>query len=370
MQVRFTDPARSVSAHRRELDEAIGEVLESGYYILGMQVRNFERELGEFIGGVQAAGVASGTDAIELGLRACGVRAGDEVITQANTCIPTVAAIDRLGAKPVLCDVERTTGCMDLASALAAVGPRTKALVPVHLYGRCADLPALSGAAAERDLALVEDCAQALGAAIDGRRAGTWGQAAAFSFYPTKNLGALGDGGAVTSTDATLVERVRHLRVYGQRDRYHHEEPGVNSRLDEIQAAILRVRLKYLEAGNARRRAIAATYDAALSGSPVRPLADDGQGGNAYHLYVVRAPDRDRMQRDLTRLGVMTLIHYPLAVHQQPSHAHLARGPVPLENAIALAGEVLSLPLYPELTDGEVEHVASAVRTAAENQFQ
>ncbi len=370
MQVPFADLGRPVHAECADLGRTIRRVLDSGNYILGPEVNAFEREFGSWLGSLGVAGVASGTDAIELCLRACGVQPGDEVVTQANTCIPTVAAITRLGAHPVLCDVERSSGRMDPSSAADAIGPRTRAIVPVHLYGQCADLAELTKVAAGRGLTLVEDCAQALGAVFGGRPAGGWGQASAYSFYPTKNLGALGDGGAVASRTAPIIDRVRRLRVYGQTDRYVHGEPGINSRLDELQAGILRLRLQRLDAGNERRRSIATYYDEATQDSHVQPLLSGSRSDHANHLYVVRARDRERLQSDLSSLGVSTLIHYPRAIHQQPSHAHLADAPVSLKNSELLASQVLSLPLYPELTDAEVEHVAAAIKRAASRQPQ
>lgn len=358
MTVAFADLARGVAAQRSEIDAAIARVVGSGWFVLGEEGRSFEAEFAGWLGGgVHAAGVANGTDAIELALRALDVGPGDEVITQANTCVPTVAAIERTGATPVLCDVEAESATMDPESAAAAVSPRTRAVVPVHLYGQCSPLPDLG-------VPVVEDCAQAHGATLDGRTAGTAGALGAFSFYPTKNLGALGDGGAVVSTDPELAERIRLLRQYGQADRYRHVAHGVNSRLDEVQAAVLRLRLAGLTAGNERRRAIAARYDEALAGTSVCPLARLGGRDHVFHLYVVRVEgDRDAFRAALEADGVRTLVHYPEPIHGHPPYRALGTdGPVPLRNAERLAGEIVSLPLYPELTDAEVDRVADAVR--------
>jgi dTDP-4-amino-4,6-dideoxygalactose transaminase len=359
-RVPFNDLGRAVRDQREALDEAIGRVLDSGWFVLGPEGRAFEQELAAWLGADHAVGVASGTDALELALRALGVGPGDEVVTQANTCVPTVAAIERTGARPVLCDVHADSAMLDPSSLAAAVGPRTRAVVPVHLYGACADLDAI----AELGLPIVEDCAQAHGSRLGGRTAGTIGTLGAFSFYPTKNLGALGDGGAVVTADEGLAERLRLLRQYGQADRYRHVASGVNSRLDELQAAVLRARLERLAAANARRAAIAARYDAALEGTPVRPLARPAAVEHAFHLYVVRVPDRERFREALARQGVDTLVHYPEPIHGHPPYRELGDGPVPLRNAEALAREVVSLPLFPELTDGEVERVAEAAVTA------
>jgi dTDP-4-amino-4,6-dideoxygalactose transaminase len=360
VRVPFADLGRSTAALRGELDAAIAETLDSGWYVLGDQVSSFEEEFAAWSGTGHCAGVASGTDAIELALRALGVGSGDEVVTQANTCVPTVAGIERAGATPVLCDVEPVAATIDPASLAAAIGPRTKAVVPVHLYGQIGDIDAVIAAAG--GLPVIEDCAQAHGARWGERRAGTTGALGAFSFYPTKNLGAIGDGGAVVTADESLAERLKRLRVYGQSDRYRHTERGVNSRLDELQAAILRVKLGAVEAGNRRRAEIAAIYTQALEGTAVRPLAVLPDRTHVFHLYVVRAPTRETVQAELEERGIGTLIHYPLPIHRQPAYEQLGHGPVPLPNSEALCNQVLSLPMYPELADAEVGAVAEALR--------
>jgi dTDP-3-amino-3,4,6-trideoxy-alpha-D-glucose transaminase len=359
MRIPFADLKRGTEALRAELDAAQARVLDSGWYVLGEEGRAFETEFAAFADSRHAVGVASGTDAIELALRALGVGAGDEVITQANTCVPTVSGIERAGATPVLCDVEEDAGTMDVESLRRAIGPRTRAIVPVHLYGQCADVDAIVEAAG--DIPVVEDCAQAHGAELRGRRAGSIGTLGCFSFYPTKNLGALGDGGAVTTDDDGLDERLRLVRMYGQADRYHHVERGVNSRLDELQAAFLRVKLPCVERWNERRREIAAAYDEALQGTAARPLARLPERLHAYHLYVVEVPQREAFQTQLTEAGVGTLVHYPEPVHGHAPYRLLGDGPVTLEVAERLAQRIVSLPLYPELTDAEVEHVCSAL---------
>jgi dTDP-4-amino-4,6-dideoxygalactose transaminase len=357
VRVAFNDLNRAVAAQRPELDAAVARVLDSGWYVLGGEGRAFEEAFAAAVcPGGAAAGVASGTDAIELALRALDIGPGDEVVTQANTCVPTVAGIERTGATPVLCDVEPEAGTIDPESLRAAISPRTRAVVPVHLYGQCADIDAVRAVAP--GIPVVEDCAQAHGATLRGRPAGALGDLAAFSFYPTKNLAAVGDGGAVTSTDPALVERVRLLRAYGQADRYHHVARGVNSRLDELQAAVLRVRLERLDENVARRREIAGRYDAALADSAVRPLRRLDDREHAFHLYVVRVADRDAFQARLEATGVQTLIHYPRPIHGHPAYAELGAGR-DLSVSERLAGEIVSLPLYPELTDDEVAHVAA-----------
>jgi dTDP-3-amino-3,4,6-trideoxy-alpha-D-glucose transaminase len=363
MRIRFADLDRGTAPLRQELAAAAERVLASGWYVLGEEGRAFERDFAAACGAAHAVGCASGTDAIELALRALDVGPGDEVVTQASTCVPTVAGIERAGATPVLCDVDPDSGVLDPASLARAVGPATRAVVPVHLYGQMADVDAVRAAAP--GIPVVEDCAQAHGAELRGRRAGSLGELAAFSFYPTKNLGALGDGGAVATRNDALAERLRRVRVYGQADRYHHVERGVNSRLDELQAALLRVKLPLLDGWNARRAEIAAAYDEALAGTPVRPLGRLPDRRHAFHLYVVRAPEREAFRRGLAEVGVDTLVHYPVPIHGHPPYRELRRDLEELAAAERLAAEVVSLPLYPELTDAEVEHVARAAAAAA-----
>jgi dTDP-3-amino-3,4,6-trideoxy-alpha-D-glucose transaminase len=341
-------------------------VVRRGRYVLGGEVAAFESEWAAFCGAVRAVGVANGTDAITLALRALGVGPGDEVLTVSMTCAPTAAGIVRAGATPVFVDVDEERLTMDAAALAAAVTPRTKAILPVHLYGRVADVDAIAAFAVARGLVLVEDCAQAHGASWNGRPAGTFGRAGAWSFYPTKNLGALGDGGAVTVThesDAPAADRIARLRAYGYATRNDADEPGFNSRLDEIQAAALRVRLRKLAAGNRRRADLAARYDAALAGAVrVPPPARPGEV-RAHHLYVVRVPDRDAFRSRLEGRGVGTDVHYPRAVHEQPAFARFTRGPLPVtERAMR---EVVSLPLDPLLTDAEADRVIEAVLSSA-----
>ncbi len=364
MEVPFVDLRREGAAIRAELDAAIGRVLDSGRYLLGEEGLAFEAEFAAAMGAEHGVGVASGTDAVELALRAVGIGPGDEVVTQANTCVPTVTGIVRAGGTPVLCDVDPSSAVMDLDSLADAIGERTRAVVPVHLYGECADTEAIVELCEPRGIAVVEDCAQSHGASLRDRPAGTIGAAGAFSFYPTKNLGALGDGGAVVTGDEAIAARLRLLRHYGQTDRYRHQSFGVNSRLDEIQAAVLRAKLPHLNGWTERRREIASRYSDALRDTPVEPLVELGDRRHVYHLYVVRARDRDRLQADLEARGVATLIHYPIPIHRQQPFADLAAG-VSLENSEALCESVLSLPLFPGLTDEEVEAVAAATAEAA-----
>ena len=364
-RVPFRDLTRAIHAGRAEIDGVIGRVLDSGSFILGEELRAFESELATACGFEDVVGVASGTDAIEISLRTLGVGRGSEVITQANTCVPTIAAIGRAGATPVLCDVDRRTATMDPASLASALTARTRAVVTVHLYGQCGDMSAISEVARTAGIPLVEDCAQALGARSPGGPAGTHGELGAISFYPTKNLAALGDAGAIVTANAELAASARRLRSYGQDERKRSIEVGVNSRLDELQAAVLRARLPELDARNARRRAIAAHYDDALAGTQVTPLERLAGHHAVFHLYVVRAPRRGRFIEDLDRNGIQTMIHYPTPIHEHPAYRALAIVPTSLANTEALATEIVSLPLYPELTDAEVEQVATAARLAA-----
>jgi dTDP-4-amino-4,6-dideoxygalactose transaminase len=365
MKVPFANFRRTVDELRPELDAALARVLESGWFVLGREGGEFEREFATWLGATHAVGCASGTDAIELALRSAGIGAGGEVVTQANTCVPTVAAIVRAGATPVLCDVEPLAATIDPQSLARAIGPRTRAVVPVHLYGQMGDIDEVVALARDRGIAVIEDCAQAHGAAAGGRAAGTVGDIGAFSFYPTKNLGAFGDGGAVVTSDASLDERLRLVRQYGQADRYHHVAEGVNSRLDELQAALLRVRLARLRADNARRVAIAEHYAEALADTPVQPLRRLPERDHVFHLFVVTAPDRAGFQAAMAEADVATLVHYPEPIHGHEPYASLGRGAVPLTVAEELSRKVVSLPIYPELTDAEVEHVAGAARAAA-----
>ena len=363
MTVRFGDLARHTAAIREELDEAASRVLTRGRYLFGEEVEAFEEAFARWCGAAHAVGVANGTDAITIALQAVGVQPGDEVITVANTCVPTVVGIENAGAVPVLVDAEPVTRTIDPALVEDAIGPRTRALLPVHLYGQCADLDALAEIARRHDLALVEDCAQAHGAELAGRRAGSIGDAAAFSFYPTKNLGALGDGGAVVTNDAGAAERARLLRNYGERERFEHVLRGRNSRLDALQAAFLGAKLPQLDAWTERRRAIAARYTAALAGTAVAAPVEAPGRRHVYHLYVIESPHRDAFRAALENAGVETAIHYPRPVHLQPAYRALGEGrSLPVSER--LAARIVSLPLYPELTDDEVEAVAAALRSA------
>jgi dTDP-4-amino-4,6-dideoxygalactose transaminase len=356
------DPKAQYLSHQGEIDEAIRRVLQGGRYILGAEVQSFEAEFAAYSGCRHGIGVGSGTEAISLALRAVGIGPGDEVITTAHTAVATVAAIEMCGATPVLVDIEPDYYTMDPAKAQAAVTSRTRAIIPVHLYGQPADLSRLGELAKTCGLALIEDCAQAHGAFWQGRRVGSWGQVACFSFYPTKNLGALGDGGMAVTDSPQIAERLRLLREYGWRQRYISEIPGGNSRLDELQAAALRVKLRYLDADNQRRAALAARYAAKLAGASVCLPASRMGAQHVYNLYGIRSKRRDALQAFLKKNDVGTLIHYPMPIHLQPAYyGRLGReGSFPETERVSR--EILSLPMYPEMTDDQLDTICTLIR--------
>ena len=365
------DPGAGYRAQKAEIDAAVARALDSGWYILGQEGKRFELEFGQWLGeGQNAIGCANGTDALALALRGLGIGPGCTVATVSHTAVATVAAIEMAGATPLLLDIDPDTYTMD-AEELAAVLempppglPPIRAAIAVHLYGQPCDLEPMLADCAAAGVALIEDCAQAHGAMLGGRKLGTLGQVAAFSLYPTKNLGALGDGGVIATADEQLAERIGAIRQYGWRSRYVSDVVGVNSRLDEIQAAILRARLPRLDANNARRRAIAAAYDAALEGTPFAPPVRREDTTHVFHQYVLRCPARDSVQARLRAQGIGTGVHYPVPVHQQPAYRErVALGPAGCAETEQAAREVLSLPMFPELTDAQVERVCAALRS-------
>ncbi|TAK19206.1 MAG: DegT/DnrJ/EryC1/StrS family aminotransferase [Acidobacteria bacterium] len=343
---------------RAAVQAAIQRVIDRGWYILGPELTAFEEEFAAATGARFAVGVGTGTDAIALLLRGLGIGPGDEVITAPVSAAYSALAIQMAGATPVFADLDDRRMTLDPRAADAAITPRTKAILPVHLYGQPADLPALAALCEKRHLLLIEDACQSHFATCAGKPVGGFGAGAAYSFYPTKNLGALGDGGAITTDDAALAARLKRLRNGGQADRYRHEEFGVNSRLDEMQAAILRARLPFMPQWTARRRALAARYRHALAnaGLHVPPECDPG---HVYHLFPVRSSARDRTRAALAERGVETLIHYPIPLPAQPAFAGLH--PAACPNGTRVANEVFSLPLHPQLTDADVDAVAAAV---------
>ena len=344
-----------------ELDAAAQRVMASGAYILGPEVSAFEQEFASFCGARHAVGVGSGLDALRLILLAYDIGGGDEVIVPSNTFIATWLGVSQAGAVPVPVEPDPDTHNVTAAAVEPAIGERTKAIMPVHLYGQPADMDAIVALGRDRRIPVIEDAAQAHGATYRGRRAGSLADAAAFSFYPGKNLGALGDAGAVTTDDDALAERVRMLRNYGSKVKYHHELPGLNSRLDSLQAAFLRVKLRHLDEFNDRRRSVAARYSDLLEGEVVLPAVPDWSDP-VWHLFVVRHPHRDALQARLELAGVETLIHYPIPPHLSGAYAGYSGPQLPV--AEQLAGEVLSLPIGPHLPLEDVDRVARAVRDA------
>ena len=344
------------------IHNAIARVLARGWFILGPEVEAFEHEFAHACGARYAVGVGTGTDAIALTLRALDIGPGDEVITSPLSATFSALAIMMAGARPVFADIDPNRLTLDPAAVLAAVGPRTRAILPVHLYGQAAEMPLLETIASRHNLAIVEDACQAHLATEAGRPVGTIGIAGTFSFYPTKNLGALGDGGAVVTSDVKLAERVKRLRNGGQTSRYHHEEGGANSRLDELQAAVLRARLPMLARWTERRRAIAAQYRQQLVGAPVT-VPPEQDPGHVYHLFPVLTPQRDALKAHLTALGVETLIHYPVPIPRQP--ALRSQHPTTCPIADRVCREVLSLPMYPSLSDEAVREVTTAIASFA-----
>jgi dTDP-4-amino-4,6-dideoxygalactose transaminase len=348
-----------------EIDAAIAGVLASGQFILGPNVRSFERELAAYVGVAESVGLNSGTDALVLALRALDIGPGDEVITTPFSFFATSEAIVQVGATPVFADIDPATFNLDPALIEAAMTPRTRVILPVHLYGLPADMPAIMAIARRHRVYVVEDCAQAIGAHIDGRRVGSFGDVGAFSFFPTKNLGAYGDAGALTTDDPTLAARVRSLRAHGSLQKYVHAEAGLNSRLDEMQAAILRVKLPHLERFNAARQAVARRYDTALAGlHGVTPPAHPHALHHVYHQYTCRSPRRDDLTRALADGGIQTMVYYPVPLHLQTAHAELGLIQGAYPNAEAAAREAFSLPIYPELLQEEQQHVIDALALA------
>ena len=364
MRVPFVNLGRTVQRLRPEIDAAVARVLDSGRFLMGPEGEQFEREFAGRLGARHAVGCASGTDALELILRAAGIGRGDEVVTQANTCVPTVAAIARAGATPVLCDVERAAGTIAPESLDRAVSERTRAVIPVHLYGQIGDIDAVEQVARERGIAVVEDCAQAHGARAGHRAAGTMGMAGAFSFYPTKNLGAFGDGGAVVTDDPALAGRVRTLTNHGRSAGSHHRHDivGRNSRLDALQAGVLSVKLQHLERWNERRRVASRRYRTGLRGTGCTPFQIREPATPVHYLEVLLVPDRDAVLRSLEARGIECGLHYPVPCHRQPPFERYARQPMPVTDE--LAARVLSVPMHPSLSEADVDFVCEALGDA------
>lgn len=348
--------------NKNKIDAAIQDVLNSGWFVLGKIIETFETAFAEHLGLSCGIGVGSGTEAIHLALRACGIKPGDEVVTVANTCVPTLSGITFAGGIPVLVDIDPATYTMDPTKIEERITPRTKFIVPVHLYGQCADMDAICEIARQHGIIVIEDCAQAHGATYKGRFAGTIGDAGCYSFYPSKNLGAYGDAGMVVCRDASIAERVRMLRNYGQSKRYYHAQKGFNSRMDEIQAAILLAKLPELNEHNRRRIQIAARYTEAFNGLEwlVCPTVAKGRH-HVFHLYVVRVSDRQAFQDESQNKGITTLIHYPIPIHRQKAYAECENQAKYLHVTDEQAPHIVSLPIYPELTNEQIEHVINTI---------
>lgn len=362
VEVPFLDLSRQNMELRDALSEAFSLFLQRSRYILGPEVASLEEEFASYCGAAAGIGVASGTDALLLALKALGVRPGDEVITTALSAPPTAVAISLAGAVPVFVDIDPVSRCIDPRLLQGSVSARSRFLLVVHLYGRMADMPELANVAEANGLVLVEDCAQAHGAAAHGRKAGTWGRAGGYSFYPTKNLGAYGDGGMVITDDAGLAGRLRALRDYGRVDRDRLGEIGLNSRLDELQAAFLRIKLGRLDAWNRRRRELARRYLEGLSDLTLRLPDWDGDQNHCFHLFVVECEEREALRLHLEHKGIQTAVHYPVPLHLQEPYLTGGKPACSCPIAERVAERALSLPLYPQMTDAEQEKVIDAIR--------
>src|SRR5437879_1057954 len=361
-QVPFVDLAAQYAAIAEEIDAAVSKTIREADFILGRAVRLFEEEFARFCEAQFATGVDSGTSALELALRAYDIGPGDEVITAPNSFIASALAISHAGATPVFADIDADSYTIDVAALEMAITPRTKAIIPVHLYGQPADMDPIMELAERHQLVVIEDACQAHGARYKGRRVGSLAHAAAFSFYPGKNLGAYGDGGAMVTNDPAIAKKVEMLRNYGQQEKYHHMFRGYNRRLDTLQAAVLRVKLRYLESWNDARRRNAALYHKLLKGSGVGLPSEADDARSSWHLYVIRVGHRDALREHLASRGVSTGVHYPIPIHLQPAYQDLGHkvGDFPVSESCAQS--ILSLPMYAELARRQIELVAEAVR--------
>lgn len=359
MKIPFLDLQAQYRAIKSEVDPAIQAVLDTSAYVLGPAVEQFEKDFAAYCGAGHCICVNSGTSALALLMQACGIGPGDEVITVANTFFATAEAISELGAKPILVDCDIDTALMNPTAFEAAITPNTKAVIPVHLYGQCADMDSILAIARQHNILVFEDACQAHGATYKGRKAGGLGDGAAFSFYPGKNLGAYGEGGAITTNNDSVAETIRMLRDHGSPKKYHHAKVGWNERMDGIQGAVLGVKLKHLDDWNTRRRSHAELYKKLLPTS-VKPIAILDENESAYHLFVVRVQDRDAVQNALTQAGIATGIHYPVPIHLQPAYSGQWQTGA-FTNAELLAQEILSLPMFAELTEEQIQAVCAAI---------
>lgn len=355
--IRFNNFKVQYADIREEIDKAVHRVLESGWFILGRELETFEKEFAEYVGSNYCVGVGCGTDALALSLMALGIGRGNEVITSNMTAFSTIAGIMQSGATPVVIDISYEDGLMDVTRIEEKINKNTKAILPVHLYGQCCNMDLICDLALEYGLRVVEDCAQSVGATFRGKRAGCIGDIGAFSFYPTKNLGAYGDAGAVTTDDEMIYRRLLGLRNYGQRVRYYHDDFGINSRLDEIQAAILRAKMKYLDRWNEKRRCCATTYREKLL--KVSCLKNNSYGIPVYHLFVIKTKKRDKLMGYLKTQKIQTLIHYPVPIHMQKAFCHQKDDAFP--HTRRFADEIVSIPIYPELSEINQEKIMEAI---------
>ena len=364
MNIPMVDPAGEYRELKGEIDAAVARVFSSGRFVLGPEGEALEREIAQFIGAAHAVGCNSGTDALHFPLLAAGIGPGDEVVIPGFTFFATGEAVSYTGATPVFADVDAGTFNLDPESLRKSITRKTKAVIAVHLFGQCAALDEIAAICKEKKLVLVEDCAQCIGADYDGRRAGSWGEFGGFSFYPTKNLAAAGDAGMMTAKSEEHVKILRMLRHHGSRQTYLHERVGWNSRLDELQAAVLRVKLKRLEDFNRRRRAVAKRYREKLAGARVTLPVEHGRGTHVYHQFTIRSERRDAIREALGKEGIASSVFYPMPLHQQPAYAGLGNKPS-LPNAEACAKTVLSLPIHPLLDEASIDRIAACVRQAA-----
>lgn len=362
MNVPFGNMQVHYQAYKEQIDAAVARVLASGYYILGPELEKFEAEFAQFLGVKYVVGCASGTEAIYLALAAEDVGPGDEVLVVAHTAVPTISAISMTGATPVFVDIKASTYVMRETELEAKITPRTKMIIPVHLYGHMAEMEAIMKIATKHKIKVMEDVAQATGATYKGAIAGSIGDYGAFSFYPSKNLGAFGDGGAVSTNDEEKYKKLKMLRNYGQSKRYYHDTLGINSRLDEIQCAILSAQLPYVHEWNDKRSAIAAKYTEGLKDLVVTPVEVAGFK-HVYHLYVIQTAYRDELQAYLLERGVQCLIHYPIPAHLQQAYQFLGYKPGSLPTTEHIVNRILSLPMFPEMTDDQVEQVIDGIKS-------
>ena len=363
MNIPMVDPAREYRDLKDEIDAAVGRVLASGRFVLGPEGESLERELGAFLGASHAVGVNSGTDALHFPLVAAGIGPGDEVVVPGFTFFATGEAVSYTGATPVFADVDARTFNLDPASLVKSITRKTKAVIAVHLFGQCAALDEISRICRDKNLVLIEDCAQCIGADYEGRRAGSWGDFGGFSFYPTKNLAAAGDAGLITAKSEEHARTLRMLRHHGSRQTYLHERVGWNSRLDELQAAVLRVKLKYLGRFNEARRAVAKRYRDRLAGANVTLPTEHGRGAHVYHQFTIRSERRDAIRDALAKEGIASSVFYPMPLHKQPAYASLGKVELPVAEAVSRT--VLSLPIHPFLDEASVDRIAACVRQAA-----